>query len=334
MSMSDLSVGSRESVVIHRRRPVNLVENDNCLFEREYTRTSYKPAYSKSYFVLFDFHTFNRFNKRSFFKQSRLMTKETPLRKLVKRRISIIRSGVVVVDIWSCNYFHWFTEVIPKLLFITEKRKKVILHLPESFLKTGFVKSSLSFFPNVKVKVTSGPSINFLFVAETFNLNISQGNYHEELIVRTCSFIKERVKSDCSKTYKRIFIYRDIKDKRGIINYKEIEAVLNKYEVHVVDFGSLRWEEQMNITTNCELLIGVHGAGLTNMMFMPEGSKVVELRRENDKANNCYFSLASALNHSYFYQCCQVDDQSLATQQNNFYVDAGNFDNLLASILK
>jgi capsular polysaccharide biosynthesis protein len=48
-------------------------------------------------------------------------------------------------------------------------------------------------------------------------------------------------------------------------------------------------------------LIGLHGAGLTNMLFMREGGKVLELRNQNDAHNNCYFSLASELNLDYFY---------------------------------
>ena len=53
--------------------------------------------------------------------------------------------------------------------------------------------------------------------------------------------------------------------------------------------------------SQCSLLISIHGNALTNMLWMPEGSTVLEIRRSGDSHNNCYFSLASALGHKYYY---------------------------------
>lgn len=39
-------------------------------------------------------------------------------------------------------------------------------------------------------------------------------------------------------------------------------------------------------------------------LFMRPGSKAMQLRREGDAHNNCYFSLAGALGLRYFYQLC------------------------------
>ena len=44
-----------------------------------------------------------------------------------------------------------------------------------------------------------------------------------------------------------------------------------------------------------------HGAGLTNLMFMIPGSRVVEIRMRGDGANNCYYSLAAATGVEYRY---------------------------------
>lgn len=48
---------------------------------------------------------------------------------------------------------------------------------------------------------------------------------------------------------------------------------------------------------------------MTNMMFLPEGAGVLELRHHTDAVNNCYFTLSSALNLNYFYQTCPPADQ-------------------------
>ena len=69
--------------------------------------------------------------------------------------------------------------------------------------------------------------------------------------------------------------------------------------------------------TKC--LIGLHGAGLTNMLFMSEKTNVLELRNEEDSHNNCYFSLASDLNLDYYYQLNKGDRKD--THEVNVTVD-------------
>lgn len=45
----------------------------------------------------------------------------------------------------------------------------------------------------------------------------------------------------------------------------------------------------------------MHGAGLINMLFMQPGGSVLEFGNRMDKSNNCFFSLAAALEHDFFY---------------------------------
>jgi capsular polysaccharide biosynthesis protein len=54
--------------------------------------------------------------------------------------------------------------------------------------------------------------------------------------------------------------------------------------------------------------VSVHGAGLTNCLFMPERGRVLELYRalasKQDGMNACYWRLATASNLDYYYQFC------------------------------
>jgi len=80
------------------------------------------------------------------------------------------------------------------------------------------------------------------------------------------------------------------------------------------------------------MLVGSHGAGLTNMMFMPSQSKVLEIRNHGDSHNNCYFSLASEFGHRYFYIQSQGDNKN--TQAANCTVDLGAFELVLRLLIK
>lgn len=70
-----------------------------------------------------------------------------------------------------------------------------------------------------------------------------------------------------------------------------------------VDFARISFKEQLDILQQTDLLVGVHGAGLTNAMFLPPRSTVVELlpAQVDYKA---YENLASLSGHSYFSLRC------------------------------
>ena len=50
-----------------------------------------------------------------------------------------------------------------------------------------------------------------------------------------------------------------------------------KTKIHVVDFAELTFEEQIRTSANSRCLIGVHGAGLTNMAFMPRDTTIIDI---------------------------------------------------------
>ena len=70
-------------------------------------------------------------------------------------------------------------------------------------------------------------------------------------------------------------------------------------------------------------IVSNHGAGLTNMLFMKDGGSVLELRHVSDCINNCYFTLASALDLKYFYQTCAPQNQSADRTTPTSFVDTG-----------
>jgi len=79
--------------------------------------------------------------------------------------------------------------------------------------------------------------------------------------------------------------------------------------------------------SSTKTLVGLHGAGLTNMIFMNKGGQVLEFRNANDSHNNCYFSLTSSLQHDYYYLNCKGDKED--TNAVNVTIDLTELEMLL-----
>lgn len=67
---------------------------------------------------------------------------------------------------------------------------------------------------------------------------------------------------------------RKIKNEKDVLNIFK-----NKFntEIEEIDFSEMSFEEQMKKSNSSDLLIGVHGAGLTNLMFMQPDAKIFEI---------------------------------------------------------
>ncbi|XP_042901667.1 EGF domain-specific O-linked N-acetylglucosamine transferase isoform X1 [Parasteatoda tepidariorum] len=81
---------------------------------------------------------------------------------------------------------------------------------------------------------------------------------------------------------------------RRILNEDELISSLKVYPellVKKVNFNrQMSFTEQLKISYNTDILIGIHGAGLTHMLFMPEWGSVFEIFNCEDES--CYADLA------------------------------------------
>ncbi|PNY21913.1 6-hydroxy-D-nicotine oxidase [Tolypocladium capitatum] len=90
---------------------------------------------------------------------------------------------------------------------------------------------------------------------------------------------------------------------RKLIDEAEHMEALRKQVPHmklnVVDFSLLPFYEQLKVARETDLLIGVHGAGLTHLMFLQPGSAVIEILPEGFQHKG-FRNLAQMLGIGFF----------------------------------
>ncbi|CUI12344.1 Hypothetical protein, putative, partial [Bodo saltans] len=74
----------------------------------------------------------------------------------------------------------------------------------------------------------------------------------------------------------------------------------DKYEVRNVDFGALNPDKSIEAASNADVIVGVHGAGLTWASFLPRHGGLVELfGGDRGSGNRHYHNLASLADIHY-----------------------------------
>jgi len=88
--------------------------------------------------------------------------------------------------------------------------------------------------------------------------------------------------------------------KRSVPNLSQIAASLSARDLQVLDAAQVDIYVQILVHTHSRVLVGQHGAGLTNMIWMPRGSFVIEiLPPMPDDAQPIFRNLARTLGHEH-----------------------------------
>ena len=222
--------------------------------------------------------------------------------KLKKIILSPNEKYLLAFDNWSIGQYHFITEVLTRLiLFKNELPAYTLLLSDNNYVKT--IGLELFHFFGLKPKKIHWIKRGELCLASTIDFisHVSLGGYmNDKVISQLQSEIKPPI--PCSDVIrKRIYVSRENASYRKVLNEQEVVNFFKNRGYEIVRFEELTLMEQITICMQSEIMVSMHGAGLTNMLFMPKGSAVMEFRRSKIFVNQCYWHLADALNHTYFY---------------------------------
>jgi capsular polysaccharide biosynthesis protein len=132
----------------------------------------------------------------------------------------------------------------------------------------------------------------------------------------------------------RIYISRNRSNRRKITNEKDLINVLKKYKFKIIYSEKISFEKQIKIFSNTKYILGLHGAGLSNLIWMKKKSYLIEIKPEIDLYLNCYFNLASLLNLNYHYLICKKKNMFVSSKNSNYEVDLSELKKRLDKIFK
>jgi hypothetical protein len=215
-----------------------------------------------------------------------------------KKQLNLSDDLIVIHDSNSTkNYFHWFIDSLPKLFLIKDIKAKVLV--PANSPK--FVKESILSFGFEIIEIDSN---SYLHCKKLYYVDfITDSGYYNPFVQKMANEIKSNLNIIDVVNKHIVFISRSKSTFRSLDNEIELINYLEKINAKIIFTENLNWKQQVELFSNTKILISTHGAGLTNQIYMPKDSVIIEIgAKEFYKPDPlCFWVMASYLKHKYYF---------------------------------
>lgn len=244
-----------------------------------------------------------------------------------------------LLDHWGHEYYHWIVETLPRLELAVNHLEKITVIVSERHLKYDYIRESLKFFD---VKVVALPLKSYAVLPQLHFTDFpGPSDYHRKSLMRGLHI--RFAPSELPTARRRIFLSRAKARFRTITNEAEVFSYLKSQGFEMIHAEDLSWLDQRALFSQASHLITLHGAGLSNILFMPEGGLVVEIRKDNygldangkphpSKLCNTYYHMSSDLGHRYAALLCPSPTPDSHYIHSDLTVDVTALKELLAPV--
>jgi hypothetical protein len=174
----------------------------------------------------------------------------------------------------SEGYAHWLLDVLPRLIafpHVVATQPPLVVARP----LTSWQAESLDVlgFSHVP-RVVLGDRYLVVDVLQFPSFVGSPGQPHPW----ACEWLRERVVGPARpRPHRRVYVTRRLARRRRVVNEGEITPILRDFGFEIVECEALTFREQIDHFRDAEMVVGPHGAGLTNLLWAPSGCRVLEL---------------------------------------------------------
>jgi hypothetical protein len=223
------------------------------------------------------------------------------------------------------NYYHWLVDFFPRLVAFLRLRPRLralgilriaLLQDPPEVVFALLAHLGLREEDVLWIDGNQPRPVRFLALLS----NVSQYGYIHPFAVETLR--AEFPPPPGAGTAKRaLYVSRRDANARRVRNEDELTAALATRGIETVVPGALSFDAQRRLFAEACVIVGPHGAGLTNMLFAPPGARVVELW-PNAPPLRHFALLARASGHRFTALRAARTDAGLLSDHNaDFHAD-------------
>ncbi|HDY93958.1 MAG TPA: glycosyltransferase family 61 protein [Pseudoalteromonas sp.] len=230
------------------------------------------------------------------------------------------KSGVLAIchHRFYHQYFHWFFDVLPRIWLLDKSDVEYDSIFIGNDLNKDFICSSLQALGvnQDKIVMMNNNIVDFdsvlyptskiieeRFVRPSLGDGVHyKGGWDPRYIKDINKAFREyNFKQSNGSGNKKIFVSRDDATHRAAVNNDELLSLVNEFGFEVFVPGDNTFAEQVNVFSNASIILGIHGAGMTNILWAkPRSSKVIEIVVDGVDDPG-YRYLSEMLGLSYYY---------------------------------
>lgn len=221
---------------------------------------------------------------------------------------------------FGTTYYHVLTEVLPNALFLSNiiENKEMPILVPES----KFILNIFKWF---------GINNPVIFKLDNNNYNFLKQQTTECGFPSPQKLMSLREIIDKKIKYKKeigVYIYRKE-------NWRQIKNSVEVFNFIKKRFNTIEWilfneqdlDETINIFSRAKIIIGPHGAGLTNMIFSPNNITIIEIMPIQE-SNMCYWHQSCVLENKHLI----YPESYISPSDRNFNINLDEFKKALITV--
>lgn len=213
-------------------------------------------------------------------------------------------------------------DVLPRLDILNSSNFHIDYYILNS--EKQFQKESIEILDLIKDKIIS-PQSDTHIMADNLVIPSLPGEI-SYMTLRSCEFLRTKFMKSFEVIlipYKKIYITRNDALTRRVVNEQEVVEELTKIGFEIFSLEGNSIVDQARLFSIAKMVVPPHGAGLTNLVFCNEGSRVIEFMPSTYN-NLCFQRLSGLRNLKYsslISKTISTHSNSLSSQQNDHLVD-------------
>lgn len=224
---------------------------------------------------------------------------KNPFYTFSNRVVRVNGVGAMLVSPQSQNYYHWLFDVLPRIKLY----QSVLGHINHFCISGAVPQKFLDVLPAFGI-----PLNKILLVNDTEKLHFdnfyaaslpgSEGRSPKWAI----DYVRGKLLSPSPVTAnKKLYLKRGTAAGRKILNEESLIEALLKQGFDIITPDDLSIEDQAALFQQAAIVVSAHGAALSNLLFVREGTAVIEIFSPDYFRSDCYFTLSRLLNLDYHY---------------------------------
>lgn len=228
-----------------------------------------------------------------------------------------IEEALIILNPFCDNYYHWLIESLPMVLIDGHPIREMPVVIPGPEAK--FHRQSLKMLGIEEVYFTAVQPLRIGRATATqlpFAVQLHSPDKPRDVSLNrtTTRDLRDLMLSKLKNKIlaPRIYIDRSRGKTRNTRNYAQLQELLEPQGFKWKSTETLSFEEQATLFANAEVIVAPHGAGISNILFAPKSSVIIELfpRGRSWRTRQTFYQLSQALGMHHYVLICDTLDEN------------------------